>query len=847
MRRIFFVALLLFSSFFFLLSQKMAKAEGCATSSAWSQVKINEFMPVPTSGDEWVELFNTDDEPVDLCGGYICDSTAHDAKIGHDNIKKCKSFATSTAKDVIQPHGWFLFSGWTSYFNNGSVDEVILKDSDGADVDKVTYGTSTLELPESGESIGRSEDGAGMWQIFSTPTPGTTNVLLVEPVGNTQEQENSEIAASTFDRFVWEQIKINEMMIDPDEGEDEWVELFNTATTSIDLTGGVLCDGRVNNCEMIAPTSTIAVGGYLVLSWSSSKLNNDTDKVIWKNPNGSVADEMEYGVGEVLTASDGKSLARNEDGGWEITLMPTPGEENIIQAPPAPVSSSSGGGGGGSASAPSVPTKVETKSKTAKSTTSTAKIKEDPVKIVWKIISPSQGAPGELLSFDASGSADPRGGLLHMNWDFGDEIFATGEKVLHSYATSGVYAVIVSATSTAGTVGEKKISVRIASGLATKNTGVKISEVMVNPVGADSGEFIKLYNSSSSTVDLSGWKLIYKDKEYVLPAKTNILSADSLIFYQAVTRFMLENTAGGKIKLLTPDEAVADVFSFEKAVEGKSFTASSTPAVAPKTVPKTTTKKILLTTAMSLADAREADKDTPVKVRGTVTALPGVFGVQYFYIADDGAGIQVYQYKKLFPQMKVGDAVEVKGVTSVANGIKRIKVSRKEDILVRSVDAISSSTAVTLEELDEESSGVLVKITGEVTEIKSNFMYVDDGATEAVVYFKKGANIDKKKFQEGELVEVEGVLELAKSGLQVWPRGQNDIRVIGRSEDLLRKQTLTTATTAPDTAEKYLTATAGGITTLLLGFLAKARGAMVRGVAQRGASLVAGIIRRDKV
>ena len=121
--------------------------------------------------DEWVELFNIGDEPVDLCGGYICDSTTHNTVTGQDNINKCKSFATSTNQNIIQPHSWFLFSVPTQngYFNNTSEDEVILKNPDGEDVDKIIYNTSTLKIKKDTESVGRNIDGGGVWQIFTLP------------------------------------------------------------------------------------------------------------------------------------------------------------------------------------------------------------------------------------------------------------------------------------------------------------------------------------------------------------------------------------------------------------------------------------------------------------------------------------------------------------------------------------------------------------------------------------------------------------------------------------------------------------------------------------------------------
>ena len=640
-------------------------------------------------------------------------------------------------------------------------------------------------------------------------------------------------------------------MIDPSESEEEWVELYNAATTSIDLTGGVLCDSRVNNCEIAVSTSTISAGGYIILSWNSSKLNNDTDKVIWKNPAGEVVDQVQYGIGEIPVASDGYSLARNAENNWVVTTVPTLGAENIIQAPLLPASSGSGSGGVPNSGAS---IGVETKNKTTKTVTSTVKIKEDPVNVVWKVKVPTQGAPYEALLFDASDSADPRGGLLEILWNFGDGVSNFGDKVPHSYVTSGIYFVTVSATSSVGTIGEKKFTLHIASDLSTQNTEVKISEVLANPIGADKREFIRLYNASSSTVDLSGWRLSYKEKEYIFPVKTKMPSGSFLTFYQAVTHFTLENS-GGQIELFTPNDELADVMNYDKAIEGVSSAASSTVLIADKKVTKiqpltqsvknTIGKKALRTVGKTLAEVRTVEKNTAVQVQGTVAVLPGVFGVQYFYITNDLGGIQIYQHKKLFPLMKIGDIVLVKGVTSASGDMQRVKVSQQSDITVLSSGTVSS-TLLALEDLAEDQLGRLVRIAGEITEIKSNFMYVDDGTTETVVYFKKGAKIDKKQFKEGELVEVEGILEKSRTGLQIWPRGQGDIVITGQSEDLLSKESVGVANGVTDTASKYLTATAGGITTLLLGFFAKVRGAAVRNLAQKGLTLTLGLIKKNR-
>ena len=189
--------------------------------------------------------------------------------------------------------------------------------------------------------------------------------------------------------------------------------------------------------------------------------------------------------------------------------------------------------------------------------------------------------------------------------------------------------------------------------------------------------------------------------------------------------------------------------------------------------------------------------------------------------------------------MAVGDLVEISGKVSLANGIKRINIANANAVDILSTQTAVNVASLNLDEVDENLGGTLVKISGEITEIKSSFMYVDDGNTEMVVYFKKGAKIDKSKFREGENVEVTGVLEQTKSGWQIWPRGQDDLVSLGLSEDLLKKQAVNSGS---DATEKYLTATAGGVTTLLLAFFARARGAFLK----RGVLALVGFIKKNK-
>ena len=71
----------------------VASTELIVSNLVWNEIKINEIMPNPLSGDEWVEIFNPTTSSLDLNGGSICDSTN----------KGCK-FVSGT----IMSKSWFV-------------------------------------------------------------------------------------------------------------------------------------------------------------------------------------------------------------------------------------------------------------------------------------------------------------------------------------------------------------------------------------------------------------------------------------------------------------------------------------------------------------------------------------------------------------------------------------------------------------------------------------------------------------------------------------------------------------------------------------------------------------------
>ncbi len=268
------------------------------------------------------------------------------------------------------------------------------------------------------------------------------------------------------------------------------------------------------------------------------------------------------------------------------------------------------------------------------------------------------------------------------------------------------------------------------------------------------------------------------------------------------------------------------------------------------TVKKSSSKGYQPVMTTTLEKIRELEIGDRVKVQGVVAVEPGVLGSQYFYIVSPldsagspQAGAQVYSYKKDFSNLKVGDKVEVAGELSESYGERRIKIKTKADIKKISSGNVSSPQAVgEIGEVGEDNEGSLILVEGEVTDVKSTYLFLDDGTEEIKVAFKKGAGIDPKNFPVGSLLKITGLVGQTKSGYQLMPRSEADLEKIGIAPTFV--SSTSSVADATNVAETYLTATAGGLTSILIGLFAKARGRLALSILKKTGGIAFSLIKR---
>jgi len=141
-------------------------------------VFINEFLASNASVntdewgeyEDWVELYNAGDIPIDVGGMVLTDDLSRPTK-------------WRIPGGTVIPAGGFLLV-WTdddesdgplhtNFHLSKDGEEIGLFDHDGARIDSVVFGPQATDV-----SMGRTPDGGAAWTTFDPPTPGKSNTPL---------------------------------------------------------------------------------------------------------------------------------------------------------------------------------------------------------------------------------------------------------------------------------------------------------------------------------------------------------------------------------------------------------------------------------------------------------------------------------------------------------------------------------------------------------------------------------------------------------------------------------------------------------------------------------------------
>lgn len=214
-----------------------------------------------------------------------------------------------------------------------------------------------------------------------------------------------------------------------------------------------------------------------------------------------------------------------------------------------------------------------------------------------------------------------------------------------------------------------------------------------------------------------------------------------------------------------------------------------------------------------IANLKNLKKDTPVRVKGVVAVEPATLWKTIFYIvAEDGqSGIQIYMYKQDWPELNLGDSIQVKGVISESEGEKRIKVKEKQDFQILNHLPPPQAREISINQINQEKIGTLAEIKGQLIEKKYDNFYIDDGTGEIRVVIKPESGINKTQFNEGDWLDLVGIISKSSEGYRLLPRFPEDLKLesFGQLDIPARARGRNLA--------KYLTVAAAGLAASLAG------------------------------
>ncbi len=292
-----------------LQSAETAAAPAIAKQPAVMLVTINEFMPAPADGNEWIELFDGTGYAVDLDGWTLADGTG-------------KNFATLDG--LIMPNGFKLIEFDSSRLNN-SGDLITLRDANKNIVDDVAYGDwdnglTNAPAGDPGVAVARIGDGRDTnndgadFVMTSTPTPGATNIISA-PATNDQQ-----LTTKIQGNIQTKNSKISKT-------DTQWLaDLLKTQNDTIDkllkADNIIIINNLVINTGVSDPIKTTAVAKSAITTKKQEPISKTATKTTATKKTATKTDNAAAGMVIVPPGVVGKDICvvREENRSLEIRL-----------------------------------------------------------------------------------------------------------------------------------------------------------------------------------------------------------------------------------------------------------------------------------------------------------------------------------------------------------------------------------------------------------------------------------------------------------------------------------------------------------------------------------------------
>lgn len=370
------------------------------------------------------------------------------------------------------------------------------------------------------------------------------------------------------------------------EGADyEWVEIYNRGSAPIDINGWKFVEnfidsnpgGTNHGLNFIQGGSILSAGQYAVIaqndvkfkekyptysgilidsSWSS--LNESGERIGVKDPDGNFAELFTY-IEAKSFSLERKDANLNDytAANWQEHLS-----GNTVGAPNSnPANQNTQENNQQTATQENQQTNSESTITNTQTPTSNPPIGGQASNLIADAGENIIALIEQEITFDASKS---QGSIASYEWNFGDGAISKDKIAKHKYNFSGKYIAVLEVSD-----GQSKAQSQIT--VSIYPSGIYINEFLPSPAGSDKdNEWIEIYNSNNSPVDISGWTINDNSKKsFSFPPNTFISKQSYLVIPRATTGMALNNDAD-TLRFSYPENILIEEIKYEKAKEGYS-------------------------------------------------------------------------------------------------------------------------------------------------------------------------------------------------------------------------------------------------------------------------------------
>ena len=471
-----------------------------------------------SANNEWMELKNISEIPVDLKGWQISDKDGQIKIVFQENsILSPGSFYLLERTDDNSVKGITADLIYSGGLNDDS-EELYLFDENCALEDEITAisgwpagDKKEKKSMERGKDLNWHDSCADyLGEILGTPRQ-ENSVCFSEFSFSGGVTDNSPVVEKQIFKIL-----ITEVQIKGEEPNFDFIELYNPNTTSIDVSGFQLkkrsSEGGEYSIRVFPEGSAIFPKDYFL--WINSEYasfsqvfpdisssqtlakdnsialldgnKNKIDSLAW----GSGSDPYLEGIAFLQNPEENQSLGRK----WDIISQEYQDTDNNqddfeIQIP------------------------------TPKAPNQKLQLPVNQLPIVQFIYSPASSSPNQDILFDASSSIDPDGIIANYIWDFGDNNSATTvlSTTTYRYAASGDFIVSLTLLDNNNATNSCAQTINISVPDVMPVPELPTLEVVINEIAwmgteADSNdEWIELYNNTDQEIILQGWKITAND------------------------------------------------------------------------------------------------------------------------------------------------------------------------------------------------------------------------------------------------------------------------------------------------------------------------------------------------